>query len=114
MPSGTPRSPARGRIAWSSLALLFVLLGVGVAVAVRLRPAAETTPALRGQAVARNLGCFACHGADGRGGVADPGARSGLVPAWDGPTVATYARNEAEVVEWIRDGKPARLKDVDL
>jgi YVTN family beta-propeller protein len=46
--------------------------------------------------------------------VADPGARSGAVPGWDGPTVATFALNEAEVREWILDGKPARLKDVDL
>jgi YVTN family beta-propeller protein len=28
--------------------------------------------------------------------------------------VATYARDEAEVVEWILDGRPARLEGVDL
>ena len=119
MSSGISRSPTwasanRGGLAPYALALLALLLVAGMALAVRFRPTVETTPALRGQAVARNLGCFACHGVDGRGGVADPGARSGLVPAWDGPTVATYALDEAEVGEWIRDGKPARLKDVDL
>lgn len=72
---------------------------------------AETTPALRGEAIARQQGCLACHGPDGRGGVADPGARSGVIPGWDGPTVATYARDEAEIVEWILEGKIARLKD---
>ena len=63
--------------------------------------------------VAEQMGCFACHGVDGRGGVADPGARGGMAPGWDGPTVATYAINEAEIVEWILDGRPARLADVD-
>ena len=72
----------------------------------------EATPALRGEAVARNLGCFACHGPEGRGGVADPGSRNGMIPGWDGPTVATLAVNNAEIREWILDGIPARLKEV--
>ena len=74
----------------------------------------EATPALRGEAVALREGCFSCHGPEGRGGVADPGARGGVVPGWDGPTVATYALNEREVTGWILNGRPARLKDVDL
>jgi len=37
-----------------------------------------------------------------------------MVPGWDDPTVATLALNEAEVLEWILDGKPARLKNVDV
>jgi YVTN family beta-propeller protein len=74
----------------------------------------EATPALRGERIAREQGCFACHGPEGRGGVADPGARSGFVPGWDGATVASFARDEKEIEEWILDGRPARLKDVDL
>jgi len=76
--------------------------------------APEETPAMRGQKVAFEQGCFACHGSDGEGGVADPGARGGLVPGWQGSTVATYAIHEEEVAQWILDGRPARLKDVDL
>ncbi len=88
-------------------------VAVGVAFTFQRIRKPESTAALRGQAVAQKLGCFTCHGPEGRGGVADPGARSGIVPGWDGPTVATYALNEAEVLEWILDGKPERLKDVD-
>jgi len=80
----------------------------------QLRSRPESTPALRGEKIARTQGCFACHGTDGRGGVADPGARGGVVPGWDGPAVATYARDEAEVSEWILDGRTARLKNTDL
>jgi len=96
------------------LVAIVVILGVAAgAFALRFNRRAETTPVLRGEQIARAQGCFACHGPEGRGGVADPGARSGLVPGWDGPTVATYALNEAEVTEWILDGKPVRLKDAD-
>lgn len=90
------------------------ILGVaGLALIVHIGRRAEITPAQRGEAVALQHGCFTCHGPEGRGGVAAPGARSGSVPGWAGPTVATYALNEAEVQEWILDGKPARLKGVD-
>lgn len=74
----------------------------------------EGTAALRGERIALEQGCFTCHGPEGKGGVSDPGARSGVVPGWDGPTVATYARNEAEVIEWILEGRPARLQNADL
>lgn len=98
-----------------SLVFLLALLGAaGVMWSMRTMRQPEVTPALRGEKVAHEQGCFTCHGPEGRGGVADPGARSGVVPGWDGLTVATYALNEAEVIEWILDGKPARLKDVDL
>ncbi len=100
------------RTLWITLAALVMLVGVGF-IFRRLR-AAESTAALRGEAVARQQGCFSCHGLEGHGGVADPGARGGLVPGWDGLTVATYARNEGEVLEWILDGRPVRLKDVDI
>lgn len=109
-----PAPSLRGRTTWLAVAALVVLLGIGGGVAAFWLRNAETTPALRGQAVALKLGCFACHGSEGRGGVADLGARSGVVPGWDGPTVATYALNDTEVIEWILDAKPARLKGIDL
>lgn len=73
----------------------------------------EATPALRGEAIARAQGCLTCHGADGRGGVANPGSNTGLIPGWDGPTVATLASNEQEIREWILDGKPTRLAKLE-
>ena len=99
-------------------AIGYLLAALGAAAALAwmfLRPGpVENTPALRGERIAREQGCFSCHGPDGKGGVADPGARSGFVPGWDGLTLATFAINESEVREWILDGRPARLKDVDL
>ncbi|AOS45601.1 Cytochrome c [Lacunisphaera limnophila] len=104
-----PKTVLRAGLGVTALAAIVVAV-----LFVRSHYAAESTPALRGERIAREQGCFACHGPDGKGGVADPGARGGVVPGWDGRTVATYALNEAEVVEWILEGRPARLKDVDL
>ncbi len=101
------------RTVWLLLTAALVA-GVAAVLSVQMFRRAESTPALRGEKIALAQGCFACHGPEGKGGVADPGARSGAVPGWDGMTVATYALNEAEVVEWILDGRPARLKDADL
>jgi mono/diheme cytochrome c family protein len=67
------------------------------------------TPALRGLQVARAHGCFACHGPGGTGGVANPGADDGEVPAWDGGTSMMFVKNEEEIREWILDGRPKRL-----
>lgn len=87
------------------------MLGIaGVVVAKHLLRSPESTAALRGKAIATELGCFGCHGYDGRGGILDPGARSGSVPGWDGPTVSTFARDEQEVREWILDGAPRRVE----
>jgi cytochrome c553 len=104
--------PRHQRRSWWIAGALVVLVAVGLAFAIHRLRRAETTPALRGQAVALKLGCFDCHGADGRGGVADSGSRNGLIPGWDGPTVSTLAANEQEISEWILDGQPARLKKV--
>jgi hypothetical protein len=68
------------------------IVGAGVALTVHQVRRSESTPALRGEAT----------------------ARIGQVPGWDGPTVVTYALNEAEAQERILDGKPQRLNDVDL
>jgi mono/diheme cytochrome c family protein len=59
------------------------------------------------------MGCFACHGTDGRGGVADPGSRNGLIPGWDGPTVGTLVASDKELREWILDGEPARIRPIE-
>ena len=93
--------------------LVFVGLALGASAllfTVRLNRRAETTPALHGVAVARQLGCFACHGTEGRGGVTDPGSRNGRIPGWDHATVACLVADEQELKDWILDGQPVRLK----
>lgn len=66
-------------------------------------PAAET-PVARGKILYDRYGCAMCHGADGKGGFANPNAETdGKIPAVvfvkEGYTVA-------EVAEVIRHGKP--------
>ncbi len=114
-PASTPVQRLPGRTLWFVAGAVVALVSVaGATIAFRRFRQPESTAALRGEATAQKLGCFGCHGPEGRGGIADPGSRNGLVPGWDGLTVATYALNEADVLAWIRDGKPARLKDVDI
>lgn len=94
--------------AWMAGGFAIVLCVAGGVFGQQLWRRPEGTPALRGEAAARSLGCFACHGAEGRGGIGDPRARGGLLPGWDGPTAATFARDEQEIREWILDGRPQR------
>jgi mono/diheme cytochrome c family protein len=73
--------------------------------------APKLTPELRGLVVADRLGCFACHGPGGVGGVPNPGSEVKEVPAWDGGTAMMYVENEAEIREWILYGRPQRLAE---
>ncbi|MHB2018098.1 MAG: c-type cytochrome [Candidatus Xenobia bacterium] len=68
----------------------------------------ELNPALQGQRLAEQTGCFACHGAAGGGGVSNPGGRNDEVPALGGGTVMMYAHNEQEVFEYIKYGMARR------
>ncbi len=63
-----------------------------------------SNPVRRGVHLARELGCFSCHGALGEGGLPDPTARSGEVPAWSGGTWMMYVDNDVQIREYIRDG----------
>jgi mono/diheme cytochrome c family protein len=65
----------------------------------------------RGARLAASRGCLSCHGPQGR--LADPEGRRGIgpVPAFDHEDVSAYARSEAEIREWILDGRPRRLGD---
>ncbi len=64
----------------------------------------------RGEQVARDMGCFACHGQGGIHGIPNPRSEEESVPSWDGGTVMMYVENEKEIREWILDGVPKRLK----
>ena len=85
--------------------LLLILLAGSVAVAGVLivrRP--EMTAALRGKQIAMDLGCFACHGPEGQGGISDPTNPGGELPDWRSTTMAMYVASELEIREWILDG----------
>jgi mono/diheme cytochrome c family protein len=71
----------------------------------------KLTQELRGYELAQDLGCFACHGPGGTGGVPNPGSDEREVPAWDGGNAMMYVENEEEIREWILLGHPRRLEE---
>src|SRR5512135_3513089 len=91
---------------------LAVLAAAGVG-AVEWWQSSDVGPAQRGARLAAGLGCLGCHGRGGR--LADPDGtlRVGTVPTFDHDDVASYAKSEAEIREWIRDGKPRRLAEAE-
>jgi mono/diheme cytochrome c family protein len=66
--------------------------------------------AASGRATAARLGCFSCHGPQGRFDTPNPGSLKGCVPAWSGADFPELARDDGEIREWIRDGGPRRLR----
>lgn len=70
----------------------------------------EEPLALTGHAVAERLGCFRCHGPGGRGAGRNPGSLKGYIPSWDGRDFPELVVDEAELREWILDGRPQRLQ----
>jgi mono/diheme cytochrome c family protein len=67
--------------------------------------------ALLGRDTAQALGCFACHGPQGRGNPENPGSLKGYIPSWDGADYPDLVESEAELREWIVDGSPKRLRE---
>jgi mono/diheme cytochrome c family protein len=63
-----------------------------------------------GRDAAARLGCFGCHGPEGRGLVWDPGSLKGYVPTWDGADFAELVHDDGELREWVRNGAPERLR----
>ena len=63
-----------------------------------------------GRNVAVQLGCFGCHGPEGRGLIANPGSFRGYVPPWDGADYAELVQNDAELRQWVRDGISQRFR----
>ena len=66
--------------------------------------------AAAGREAAERLGCFGCHGPQGRGNLHNPRSLRGYIPSWDGPDLPELARDDAEIAEWILDGRPRRLQ----
>lgn len=71
----------------------------------------EEGPVRDGHDAAARLGCFQCHGPGGRGDPPNPGSLKGYVPSWSGRDFPELCRDEAEVREWILEGRPQRLRD---
>src|SRR4051794_18947811 len=63
--------------------------------------AVEETAAARGDQLATRLGCFACHGAGGGGGIHNPGSEEGEVPAFGERTQMMYVKNAQDLREYI-------------
>ncbi len=68
-------------------------------------------PAAAGRDTAARLGCFACHGPQGRFDTPNPGSLKGHIPSWTGRDFVELARDDGEIREWIRDGSPRRLRE---
>lgn len=73
------------------------------------RPRPATPAAEQGLATAERLGCFACHGPGGRGGLANPGSFKGYIPPWDGEDFAELVADDEELRQWIRAGAIERF-----
>ena len=63
----------------------------------------------QGRDEARTLGCFNCHGPEGRGCMPNPGALKGYIPSWDGADFPDLVQNDGELKEWIMNGSCKRL-----
>ncbi|MBZ5640849.1 MAG: cytochrome c [Acidobacteriia bacterium] len=69
---------------------------------------ASANPVRRGAELARQLGCFSCHGDLGGSGIPEPGADDRQVPAWSGGLWMMYVKDREEVREFILDGVSRR------
>ena len=63
-----------------------------------------------GYEIARDAGCFGCHGPSGRGLRGNPGSLAGYIPAWEGPVFTDLAKDDGEIAEWIRTGTAKRMQ----
>jgi mono/diheme cytochrome c family protein len=82
---------------------------VAVGIMTDLIAVPEEAELAAGRDVARQLGCFACHGLAGGGGVRNPGSMRGRVPPWYSDRPGSHVLDEELVRSVLRDGaRPAR------
>ncbi len=65
--------------------------------------------AKRGGELAGELGCFACHGPLGAGGLGNPGSLKGYVPGYWGADFDDLVRSDDELRTWIAKGELERI-----
>lgn len=85
--------------------LIFYVTAAGL-----LFPLDENSPEGRGRAVVLRLGCYGCHGAEGRGRAPNKGSLKGYIPSWDSSDWNELVENPQELREWVLDGAPKRLR----
>src|SRR4029077_8220614 len=104
---------SRRRVLIAALVLLAVVQGAWIAYP-RVRNVLfppEAAPAARGHELAVSLGCFACHGPGGGGGVHNPGSKEGEDPAFTEQTQMMYVKGTDDLREYVLDGAPKRRRD---
>lgn len=67
-----------------------------------------------GRDLAKQHGCFACHGVDGSGGEANPGSLGGFIPGFVGGNFSDLVADEDEFREWVLEGTSSRLAENPL
>jgi len=95
-------------LAGATLILVAAAAALGLPAARLYWKVGASNPVRRGAALARDLGCFSCHGELGRSGIPDPSAEGKQVPAWGGGLWMMYVKDDAEVREFILDGVSRR------
>jgi len=93
-----------GRSVLTLLAVL-VLLAAGLGWRRLGRRSRSGSAVVAGEALARDLGCFACHGAGGTQPIANPGATDRTVPSWGGGNWMMYNDSPEDIREWILFGR---------
>lgn len=64
----------------------------------------------QGKEVAAAKGCFGCHGPLGMGvAEGDPGSFKGYIPGWAGSDYGDLVKSDAELRQWIMNGRSDRL-----
>ncbi len=73
-----------------------------------------------GRVVAEANSCFACHGTEGKGGIQNPGSKTGYIPAWNSEEFTRHMNSKAKLKEMITAGvteqmtkDPGRMADRD-
>jgi len=89
---------------------VLVLLAIAGALGVAWLRRPHLPPAERGRRLAEEQGCFACHGAAGTKGAANPGRTDKTVPTFAGDLMM-YANDAHEVREWILNGVTAKKRE---
>lgn len=71
---------------------------------------AEESDVARGRRLANELGCFACHGPGGRGGVPNPGSEWEVVPSFHEGTPMMFVHDDDDIRQYIVDGAPEKKR----
>jgi mono/diheme cytochrome c family protein len=63
-----------------------------------------------GYAIARDSGCFGCHGPSGLLGTPNPRSFKGYVPPWRGDDFHELVKDDEELRAWILEGVTPRIE----